>query len=93
MWQEWREGIGGGPPLETLERRWGPRLRPTKAQKVAFSRRKVVLDELLRLQLGGLSAREAVDRLEEIRDGRSVLNLVARLTAQRAARREAEKDG
>jgi len=85
VWREWKEGIGG-PPLEALEQRWGHRLRPMAHQRVAWSRRKVLLDEILRLRQGGLSAAEAVSQLDGLRDGRSIRNLSDRLTAQRTAR-------
>ena len=49
LWQEWKVGLRGAPPIEELEQRWGARWRPQAAQKTAFCRRKVILDEINRL--------------------------------------------
>jgi hypothetical protein len=46
LWQEWKVGLGGAAPIEQLEKRWGARWRPSRAQKTAFCRRKVILDEI-----------------------------------------------
>jgi hypothetical protein len=74
-WREWKEGIAGQPPVEQLEQDWGPKWRPTSAQRIAFCRRKVILDEVYRLVQTGLSPDDAVAQLEALRNGRSLTKL------------------
>lgn len=68
-WREWREGIGGRPALEQLENDWCSASRPTRKLQIAFCRRKVVLDEVLRLvQSGFPTPEQAVAELDARRD-------------------------
>jgi hypothetical protein len=85
-WREWKEGIAGGPPIEMLKNTWGAKWRPSTAERTAFCRTKIVIDEVLRLQKGGLSSIEAVDHLDKLRNGKNMANLVARLRQERQAR-------
>jgi len=43
----WRYGLGGMPSIDSLERDWGSRWRPT-SEKNYFSTRKTVVDEVVR---------------------------------------------
>mgnify|MGYP003622938085 CR=1 FL=1 len=79
--REWEEGILGMPPLQELEEKWGALWRPSSAQKVAFCRRKVVIDELTYLSHQGLSSQEAVAKLETRRGRSSLRQLIDSLTA------------
>jgi transcriptional activator of glycolytic enzymes GCR1 len=64
VWREWKEGISGWPALEELERVWGARWRPGQAMRMAWCRRKAVLDEIARLIQTGLDPELAVQHLE-----------------------------
>jgi hypothetical protein len=81
-WREWREGINSGPSLAELEERWGSRWRPKPAQKIAFCRRKVLINRILQLTTEGITEDEAVEELERCRAGRSLRKLITELTAQ-----------
>ena len=68
VWREWKEGIAGQPPLEELERVWGAHWCPGQQMRMAWCRRKVVLDEVTSLiQTGALDPTLAVQRLEDQR--------------------------
>ena len=82
VWREWREGINSGPSLAQLEERWGSRWRPKPAQKIAFCRRKVLINRILQLTTQGKSEDEAVEELERYCTGRSLHKLITELTAQ-----------
>jgi Transcriptional activator of glycolytic enzymes len=64
LWREYKEGLAGGPAVEKLEAEWGARWRPLPKQRTAWCRRKVILDEVLRLIQTGLSPEDAVVELE-----------------------------
>jgi hypothetical protein len=49
MWRELKEGITGRPALQELERIWGARWRPGQTMRMAWCRRKAVLEEIARL--------------------------------------------
>lgn len=76
VWREWSVGIAGRPALQVLEQEWGHFLRPTARQRTAWSRRKVVLDELRRLIARGSTEEAAVAELEALRAGRSLRRLI-----------------
>ena len=63
-WREWDVGIIGQKPLRKLEEKWGALLRPTQAQKVAFCRQKVLIDEVYLLVRQGRTVEDAVGQLE-----------------------------
>ena len=83
MWYEWKEGMAGGPPLESLEAQFGPRWRPGSIMTVQFCRRKVVWDALKALIARGRNEEEAIRELEAIRDGQSLNKLVDLLRQRR----------
>ena len=82
-WQEWQEGLAGQPALRELEARWGSRWRPGNAVRIAFSRRKVIWDEILACTARGKSVDEAVAELELLRASRSLNSLVKELKRRR----------
>jgi Transcriptional activator of glycolytic enzymes len=82
-WREWDVGIAGRPALEDLESRWGAKLRPEGSQRTAWSRRKALLDEILRRIARGMTAEAAVAELELLRAGRSLPKLIGELTRHR----------
>jgi hypothetical protein len=57
-------GIIGQKPLHKLEEKWGALLRLTQAQKVAFCRRKVLIDEVNLLVCQGKTIKDAISQLE-----------------------------
>ena len=87
VWREWREGIAGRPPLQGLEETWGHLLRPKPKDKTAWSRRKVVLDELTRLVARGRTEEAAVAELEALRAGRHLRRLIDDLKGRQKARK------
>jgi hypothetical protein len=88
VWREWKEGIAGFPAVEQLESSWGPAWRPLPKHRVAFSRRKVIWDEVNRLLQTGLTQDDAVAQLEALRNSGSLYRLVGllqeRLKTQKA---------
>jgi hypothetical protein len=76
VWREWREGIAGRPALQGLERTLGHLLRPKAKDHTAWSRRKVILDELTRLIARGRTEEATVAELEAIRAGRHLRRLI-----------------
>ncbi len=87
VWREWRKGVGGRPALEGLEEAWGHLLRPTARQATAWSRRRVVVDDLRRLVASGRSEEEAVEELEALRGGRHLRRLIDDLKARQRAQK------
>jgi hypothetical protein len=86
VWREYKERIAGGPAVEELERQWQARWRPTTAQRTAWSRRKLVIDEVERLIRTGLAPADAVAVLEDQRGSLTLRNLQNRLIAQKLRR-------
>lgn len=70
LWEEWTVGLDGGPSVSYLEATFGARWRPTMKQKVKYCRRKVIIEEILRVQQ---------------RERSSLAAAVARVEADRAA--------
>lgn len=48
VWREWEKGLGGNYPVINLERMYGARWRMDQSERMLFSRRKVILQELER---------------------------------------------
>jgi hypothetical protein len=71
---------------------WGGAWRPTGKSRVAFCRRKVIWDEVARLMRAGLSAEEACESLESLRDGRSLLDLGKAIKTRQKGRRSVGLD-
>jgi Transcriptional activator of glycolytic enzymes/Centromere DNA-binding protein complex CBF3 subunit, domain 2 len=64
LWQEWTVGICGGPPVSRLETRWGSKWRQGQKERKHFSRRKVIIDEILRQ--AAASASSAIGNAQEV---------------------------
>ncbi|KAM4067516.1 transcriptional activator of glycolytic enzymes domain-containing protein [Hirsutella rhossiliensis] len=63
----WRQGWGEMPSVDSLERDWGSRWRPS-AEKNYFSTRKIIVDEVRRrVQLGGLTEDIVARQMDEER--------------------------
>ena len=91
VWREWKEGIAGRPALEELERVWGARWRPGQALRMAWCRRKAVLDEIARLIQTGLDPALAVQHLETQRQrNKQTLPSIRALQAERQQRARAK---
>jgi hypothetical protein len=84
VWREWQEGLAGQPALRELEAQWGSRWRPGNAIRLAFSRRKVIWDEIAACTARGKSIDEAIAELELLRKDGSLNGLVEELKRRRA---------
>ncbi|KAK9460379.1 transcriptional activator of glycolytic enzymes-domain-containing protein [Lipomyces oligophaga] len=68
LWREWEHGLHGGPSVRGLEESVGTRWRQSSAERKFFCLRKVVIDYIHMLcGREGISAEEAVSRVEDIR--------------------------
>jgi hypothetical protein len=79
VWREWNEGILGGPAIKDLELKWGSKWRPLPKERVAFCRRKVIIDDILKRQQHGQSASDAITALELVRGDKSIDWLIKEL--------------
>jgi hypothetical protein len=86
VWQEWKEGFGGNPAVEKLEKDWGARWRSDARMRKWFSRRKVIWDRLREIIAAGYTTGDAVRQLEELRNEKSLNQLVNLLQQQKAQR-------
>ena len=78
-WQEWTAGIAGRPSIQSLDDAWGPAWRKLQREKMFYSRRKVLIDEIRRRTAGGDPCR-AVSDLEQLRlQGRRSLDALQKL--------------
>src|SRR5947207_15356982 len=64
VWREWDSGILGRPALRDLEATWGDKWRRSGAERTAWCRRKMLVDELVRHVSCGLTPEEAIADLE-----------------------------
>jgi hypothetical protein len=87
VWREYKEGIARGPAVEQLERQWQARWRPKRAQRTAWCRRKIVIDEVVRLIQAGLTPADAVAELEAQRGSTSLRSFQDSLVALNKERR------
>ncbi|KAN0075727.1 Transcriptional activator of glycolytic enzymes domain containing protein [Elaphomyces granulatus] len=55
LWDEWTVEIEGKPAVQDLDRSYGPAWRPSASERVLFSRRKVIIDEIQARIKSGLS--------------------------------------
>ena len=67
LWREWTVGLGNGLSVQGLEDLYGPRWRPAHSEKVMYSRRKVIIDEIRRRQAEGINTGAAVEEVELMR--------------------------
>jgi hypothetical protein len=67
LWKEWSEGLGMNPSIQSLESRYGAAWRPSHKERVMFSRRKVILDEIYARSHRTPSVEAAVEELELVR--------------------------
>jgi hypothetical protein len=59
--------LGNGPSMQGLDDLYGPRWRPAHSEKVIYSRRKVIIDEIRRRQAEGINTGAAVEEVELVR--------------------------
>jgi hypothetical protein len=69
LWREWTVGLGNGLSVQGLEDLYGPRWRPAHSEKMMYSRRKVIIDEMRRRrrQAEGINTGTAVEEVELMR--------------------------
>lgn len=68
LWREWTCGLGNDPSVQSLEETYGAAWRPLQSERVMFSRRKVIIDEIYaRNHHGGISLNTAVEEVELVR--------------------------
>lgn len=83
-WREWTVGINGGASVTLMESQFGNGWRRGEADRKFFSRRKVLIEAIEDLmETHGLTAPEAVIRMEQRRAGRSLSQLLKELMANR----------
>ena len=90
-WREWQEGLAGQPAIRELEERWGSRWRPGNTLKVQFCRRKVIWDAVRVYMARGKTEEEAIAELEQLRNGRSLNQLVDELRQRRQRQQERQQ--
>ena len=67
--QLWRFGLASMPSIDSLEKQWGARWRPSK-EKQYFSSRKAIIDEIVRRsQAQGRSEEETAKEMDAERTG------------------------
>lgn len=84
LWMEWKEGLAGGPSMESLEQNdkgW----RASPAAKTAFCRRKRIQDKIQSLIDSGMIEADAVSVLEAQRGQGSLNRLSDMIMAERKA--------
>ena len=67
LWREWTMGLGINPSVQSLEDTYGPAWRPASNERMFFSRRKVIVDEIRARQATGISLTAAVEEVELVR--------------------------
>jgi Transcriptional activator of glycolytic enzymes len=85
-WREWKEGIAGGPSIESLELRFSHSWRPSSKARTLFCRRRVIWEEIQRLIDSGLAVEAVLEGLEAKRGGRSLHKLYELLREEREGR-------
>ena len=90
LWREWTCGLGNKPSVQSLEETYGAAWRPLQSERVMFSRRKVIIDEIYRRNHEeGKSLNTAVEELELVRTrGRLSLYKLSQLLRKGKARSE-----
>lgn len=67
LWREWTAGLGSGPSVQSLEDTYGAAWRPSQDERVFFSRRKVIINEIRTRQAAAASPLAAVEELKLVR--------------------------
>jgi hypothetical protein len=67
LWDEWYSGLDGNPSIQSLEATYGCRWRPGNKERVFFSRRKVIINEIHSRASSGMSLSAAVEEVELVR--------------------------
>lgn len=75
LWQEWEKGLTGSPSVVSLESQYGPKWRSSTAERKFYSRRKVIIEEVKKQINKGRQEWEAVQAIEEWRQGKSLDSL------------------
>jgi hypothetical protein len=89
--QLWREGVGGMPPVRTLEQRWGTRWRPAK-EKSYYSTRRSIIDEVARrAEASGLSEYDVARQMDREKGTASLDKVMKLLRSRRKQPLEADR--
>jgi Centromere DNA-binding protein complex CBF3 subunit, domain 2/Transcriptional activator of glycolytic enzymes len=67
LYKEWTFGLGSAPAIQALEDAYGARWRPSQAERVFFSRRKVIISEIQRRQAEGEAPEAVAEELDLVR--------------------------
>ena len=67
LWREWASGFGNQPSVQSFESLYGAAWRPDAKDRVLFSRRKVIVDEIYAREADGVSLETAVEEVELVR--------------------------
>ncbi|KAL1989509.1 hypothetical protein VTN49DRAFT_6706 [Thermomyces lanuginosus] len=81
LWREWTEGLNGGPSVQSLDAVYGAKWRVEQAERMFYSRRKVIIDDIFKRQKSkGGSLNAAVAEVELLRQDRNLsLNALAKV--------------
>jgi hypothetical protein len=74
--------------MEGLENQWGSRWRLEGRQRTAFCQRKVIVDEIAYLMGQGVPIEAAIQRLDDLRAGGSLMKLHRLIKEGRSRRRQ-----
>ena len=67
LWREWTIGLNSNFSVQSLKDTYGAAWRPALNERVFFSRRKAIIDEIRARQSAGINAAVAVEELELVR--------------------------
>lgn len=83
LWREWTVGLTGYPAVQMLEDTHGPSWRTSQKERMLFSRRKKIIDEIRKRQAEGKSIQTAVEEVELVRSrGRMSLHKLSEVLRQ-----------
>jgi hypothetical protein len=86
IWRELKHGVGGQPSVEFMDANYhSSTWRGDNKATIAYSRRKVIWDEIKRRVRGGLLEVVAVDQLEVMRGSGSLYKLMLTLKGMKKA--------
>lgn len=83
VWEEFRYGRNGNPPLESVEIRWGPRWRRDYKVQAWYNKRKIITEKIKQYIADGVDEQDAIYELQMMRRGRTLNWLSRELESRR----------